>query len=151
MQTRAITSQISIGGQPDDQNIQELQDEGYTTIVNLRTADDEGYLADEEHLVESKGLSYTEIPVSPPLLDDLAVQRFTGAVSVGETEKAYVHCGSGGRAGLLTLLHLAVTNGWTIEQALETGNELQIAPSETSPYRAFFEDYIRRHSAGERA
>jgi len=150
MQTRAITPQIFIGGQPDESNIQQLHDEGFAGIVNLRTVDDEGYLAEEEHLVESIGLDYAEIPVSPPLLDDLAVQRFSSAVSRDAAQKTYVHCGSGGRAGLLTLLHLAVANGWTLQEAFETGNELKIAPSETSPYRAFFEDYIRRHSAGER-
>lgn len=150
MNTRSITNEISIGGQPDENNIQELQDEGYRTIVNLRTVSDEGYDADEEHNVEGRGLNYTAIPVSPTLLDDLAVQRFTGAVTSVDGPPAYVHCGSGGRAGLLTLLHLAVSNGWTVEQALEKGKELDIAPSETSPYRTFFEDYIRRHSAGER-
>lgn len=151
MNTRAITNDISVGGQPKESDIQELQAKGFRTIVNLRTASDEGYVADEEHQVESRGLTYAAIPVSPKLLDDLAVQRFTGAVTSVDGPPAYVHCGSGGRAGLLTLLHLAVQNGWTVEQTLETGKKLDIAPSETSPYRAFFEDYIRRHSAGERA
>lgn len=151
MKTRTITNEISIGGQPSESDIQALQGEGFATIVNLRTAEDEGYVADEEHQVESKGLNYAAIPVSPTLLDDLAVQRFTGAVSGQGTTPTYVHCGSGGRAGLLTLLHLAVEHGWTLEQALEKGKELDIAPSENSPYRAFFDDYIRRHSAGERA
>ena len=150
MKTRAITNHISIGGQPDENDIQSLQEKGFRTIVNLRTEDDEGFRASEEHEVESKGLNYAAIPVSPALLDDLAVQRFAGALSSDDAPPAYVHCGSGGRAGLLTLLHLAVQNGWTLQETLETGKELDIAPSETSPYRAFFDDYIRRHSAGER-
>ncbi len=150
MKTRAITNHISIGGQPDENDIQSLQEKGFRTLVNLRTEDDEGFRADEEHDVENLGLNYAAIPVSPALLDDMAVQRFSSALSSDDAPPAYVHCGSGGRAGLLTLLHLAVENGWTLQEALETGKELDIAPSETSPYRAFFDDYIRRHSAGER-
>jgi len=150
MKTRAITNHISIGGQPDENDIQTLQEKGFRTIVNLRTEDDEGFRAEEEHEVENKGLNYAAIPVSPVLLDDRAVQRFSSALSSDDAPPSYVHCGSGGRAGLLTLLHLAVENGWTLQQTLETGKELDIAPSETSPYRAFFDDYIRRHSAGER-
>ena len=151
MNTRTLTPHISIGGQPDENDIQELQAKGFVTIVNLRTEEDEGYNPDEERQVESKGLNYAAIPVSPTLLDDLAVQRFAGALTGDEAARAYVHCGSGGRAGLLTLIHLAVQNGWSLEQALQTGKELGIAPEASSPYRAFFDDYIKRHSAGERA
>ena len=150
MTTRAITDTISIGGQPDENDIQALQDQGFRTIVNLRTPGEEGYRESEEREVEGKGLTYAAIPTSPELLDDLAMQRFTGAVATTDATPVYVHCAGGGRAGILALLHLAVTNGWTLEEALAAGHELGITFKEDSPYRAFFEDYIKRHSAGER-
>lgn len=150
MNKRTITRDISVGGQPDETDIQRLQEAGFRTIVNLRTPADEGYRDSEEREVEGRGLSYAAIPVAPDLLDDLAMQRFAGAVETVDAAPVYIHCAGGGRAGIVTLLHLAVKNGWSLAEALERGQELGIAPKEDSPYRAFFEDYIQRHSAGER-
>lgn len=150
MNTRLITTEISIGGQPGEKDLDTLQAQGFRTIVNLRTEDETGYFAEEEHAVEGKGLNYAEVPISPELLDDRAMQRFSSAVDSDDAPPVYVHCAGGGRAGILTLLHLAVKNGWNVQETLETGEKLGIAPKADSPYRAFFEDYIQRHSAGER-
>jgi uncharacterized protein (TIGR01244 family) len=150
MNTRPITSEITIGGQPSVSDLDALQTQGFRTIVNLRTENENGYFAEEEHEVEHRGFNYAEIPVSPELLDDMAMQRFSSAIDSDDSPPIYVHCAGGGRAGVLTLLHLAVKNGWKLEEALETGGKLGIAPKADSPYRTFFEDYIKRHSAGER-
>jgi uncharacterized protein (TIGR01244 family) len=151
MNLRAITNHISIGGQPDENDLQELQNKGFRTIVNLRDESEKEYRASEEREVEGRGLNYSSIPISPALLDDMAMQRFSNAIDAEDAPPVYVHCAGGGRAGILTLIYLAVENGWSLLQAEETGKELGIAPAEDSPYRAFFEDYIRRHSAGERS
>jgi hypothetical protein len=45
---------------------------------------------------------------------------------------------------------MAVQHGWSLQQTLDEGKKLGIAPSETSPYRAFFEGFIKRHSPAER-
>ena len=150
MNPKEIATGVSIGGQPTAEDIEELKAKGYKTIVNVRTPQDDGYLAEEERLVENAGLGYAEIAISPSLIDDLATQRFSNALDAEGSAPVYVHCGSGGRAGLMVLLHLAIENGWTVQRALEEGQARGIAPSETSPYRTFFEAYIRRHSAGER-
>jgi uncharacterized protein (TIGR01244 family) len=151
MNERQLAEGIAVSGQPSPAEISLLHDRGFRTVVNVRTPDDEGYLENEERLVESAGLNYAEIPISPKRLDDIAVQRFSQALESVDGKPAIVHCGSGGRAAMMVLLHLAVQNGWSLQHALREGERLSAAPSETSPYRAFFEDYIKRHSAGERA
>ena len=151
MNLRQLTKGLAIAGQPTPEEIATLKAQGFRTIVNVRTHADDGYLPEEERLVESSGLNYAEIPVSPNLLDDLAVQRFSQALDSEDAQPAIVHCGSGGRAGLMVLLHLAVHHGWSLQEALEEGARMNVAPSATSPYRAFFESYIQHHSAGERA
>ena len=148
---KQVTKEISIAGQPSPQDIEDAHKNGFRTIINLRTPDESGYLADEERQVEGLGLTYASIPVSPETLDDVAVARFSQALVSVDGTPALVHCRSAGRAGVMTLLHLAVQHGWTIQKALEEGQKMgDIAPSETSPYRAFFESYIRAHSVGER-
>ncbi|HEX8834094.1 MAG TPA: sulfur transferase domain-containing protein, partial [Abditibacteriaceae bacterium] len=126
-------------------------DKGIRTIINLRTADENGVLTDEERLVENSGLSYAAIPISPETIDDAAVAQFSQILASVDALPAIVHCQGGGRAGVLTLLHLAIENGWSFEETLAKGAEMgNIAPAENSPYRAFFERYINQHSAGER-
>jgi uncharacterized protein (TIGR01244 family) len=146
-----VTDDITISGQPSVDELRRLRDEGYRTVINLRTPGELGELSDEERIVEESGLNYASIPVSPQTLDDMAVERFTNTIASEGRTPVLVHCKSRGRAGMLALLHLAIQNGWSLQQTLEEGkNRGNIAPPEGSPYRQFFESFIHRHSAGER-
>ena len=148
---RQLNPGIAISGQPSSADLDSLVAQGFRTVVNLRTSDEPGFLDEEEREVESRALNYAEVPISPALLNDDAVARFSQALDSIDGTPALVHCRSGGRAEMMTLLHMAVGGGWSLEQTLEVGREMgDLAPSENSPYRAFFEDYLRRRSAGER-
>ncbi len=133
MNEKQIAPGLTIAGQPTPQNIETYRAQGVRTIVNLRSNDESPQVADEERLVEDAGIGYAQIPISPPTLDDTVV-----------------HCAGGGRAGVMSLLHLSITHGWSLAQTLEEGEKLGIAPKADSPYRAFFESYIQRHSPAER-
>ena len=122
----------------------------FKTIVNLRMEDESGLVPTEERLVEDAALHYAPIPVSPATLDDASVERFSQALGSEDSTPALIHCQGGGRAGVMTLMHLAVTHGWSLERTLEEGERLDIGPADDSPYRSFFDGYIKRHSAGER-
>lgn len=144
-----ITKKITIGGRPDAAEVQSLKARGFDTVIDLLTPDE---MTDfnEERAVEEAGLTYAGVPTSPALLDDIAMARFIQAVDSSDGPVA-VHCKGGGRAGVLTLLHLAVTNGLSVEEALQTAQETGVKIGPDSVYREFFESYIRRHSAGERS
>ncbi|RYG71085.1 phosphatase [bacterium] len=143
-----IDDKITIGGRPDAAELENLKARGFRTIINLLTEDEPNY-GHEEQQVEDLGLDYSAVPVSPDLLDDLAVNRFSQAILSSDGPVA-VHCKSGGRAGVMTLLHLAVSHGWSLEKTLEKAEEIGAKIGPDSPYREFFESYIKRHSAGER-
>lgn len=143
-----ITKKLTIGGKPDEADIQDLKSRGFRTVINLMMPDEPGAL-EEERQVESTGLSYSHIPVSPVTLDDAAVFRFDQAIDSSDGPVA-VHCKGGGRAGVMTLLYLATKNQWAVEQAIAEGEKMGAKIGPDSPYREFFEEYIRRHSAGER-
>lgn len=147
---RQIAPNLFIAGQPTEEELRDIPSTGFRTLINLRTPNEEGIVPNEERLVESAGLNYSAIPITPQTINDSAVQRFIQAVDNDDAPPVVVHCAGGGRAGLMMLLHLAIDYGWSVEQALKEGEKLQIAPASDSPYRAFFEDYIRRHSPAER-
>lgn len=142
-----INDQISIGGALRDGDAQDLESRGFKTVVNLMTPDESN--DGEEELVKGVGLDYAPIPISPATLDEITVARFLQAVESSDGPVA-VHCKGGGRAGMMALLYLAIDNGWTVEKALAEGEKMKIKVGADSPYRQFFESYIRAHSGGER-
>ena len=142
-----ITDSISIGGALRDGDVQDLENRGFKTVVNLMMPDESH--DGEEELVKGVGLTYAPIPVSPNTLDDITVARFLQAVESSDGPVA-VHCKGGGRAGLMTLLALAIDGGWSLEKTYEEGEKVGIKVAPDSPYRSIFESYIKRHSAGER-
>lgn len=145
-----INNALTISGQPTPQELQGLEARGFHAVVNLRDPDEQGFLDEEERIVKDAGLNYVSIPVSPQNLDDGDVQRLTQELGSVDGTPALIHCKGGGRAGILALLSMAVDHGWSIAQALEAGRKLNIAPADDSPYRAFFEEYLKRHSPAER-
>jgi uncharacterized protein (TIGR01244 family) len=145
-----VTENILIAGQPKDTELQELQAQGYKTVINLRSDDESGVISHEERIVAEAGLNYASIPVSPNSINETKVGRFLQTLSTKDALPAVVHCGGGGRAGIMVLLHLAITQKWSVQQALAQGEEMGIAPAPGSPYRKYFEDYVKQHSAGER-
>ena len=142
-----VNDKITIGGLLENGDAQHLHDEGFKTVISLLTADEPS--GDEKSQVESTGMDYESVPVSPVLLDEASVARFSQEVESSDGP-VYVHCKGGGRAGVMTLLHIAVNHGLSVDEALKVGEKFDAKIGDDSPYRPFFEDYIRRHSAGER-
>ena len=145
---KSLGDNIMISGQPSPQQIERLRQKGVRAVVNLRTPDEATFLAEEEALVESAGMSYAHIPISPQGVDDAALFRFQQAIA-SAGGPVVVHCQGGGRAGILSLMHMAVEHGWSIEKAVEEGRRMDVWRDD-SPYVPIFEEYLRRHSAGER-
>lgn len=145
-----ITPEITVSGQPTVEELANLREQGFQNVINLRVPGEPESVDEEERIVEGAGLNYAPIPISPELLDEAAADRFGQSLdSVGGTP-ALIHCKGGGRAGVMTLMYLAVKKGWTVEEALEEGQRFGIGPSAGSPYREFFEHYIKLRSPGER-
>jgi len=142
-----INDKITIGGLLAPGDADELKARGFSAVINLVTPDEPGY--NEKHQVEDAGMDYASIPVAPPIVDDSTIERFIQQVESSEGPVA-IHCKGGGRAGLMTLLYLSITHGWTLERAYEEGKKLDVKIGNDSPYREFFENAIKRHSAGER-
>ena len=147
MQRTQWNDKISIGAALEAGDAQGLHDAGVRTVIDLRT--ETKRVRPKRSGSESVGMDYEPLPTAPDLLDDVAVARFVQEVdsSVGPV---YVHCKAGGRAGIMTLLHDAITHGWTVEHTMQVAGEKGVKLGGDSPYTAIVDDYLRRHSAGER-
>ncbi|BCM92742.1 beta-lactamase hydrolase-like protein [Abditibacteriota bacterium] len=147
MQKTNWNNRISIGSALEEGDAQKLHDEGIRTVIDLRTNDEINPA--EKSWVEGVGLDYELLPTSPQLLDDAAVMRFIQEVDAS-SGPVYIHCKMGGRAGIMALLHDAVAGGWTIEKTMQVAQEKDVKLGDDSPYVDFVQDYLERHSAGER-
>lgn len=111
---------ITSAGQPDAAAFKVFADQGYTTVIDLRTAGEDRGL-DEPAVVESLGMKYVLLPIngdginfdSAKTLDEL-IEAADGPV--------LVHCASANRVGALLALRKSLA-GADDETALEYGRE----------------------------
>lgn len=127
-----INEQITVGGQPAEGEIKQLAQDGFKTVVNLRTEGEEDQPLSptaEGDKVRESGMEYVHFPVSkdemsPELADEFR-QRFPSFDA-----PVFVHCGSGKRAGAFVVMDKAIKQGWsgedTLKQAEEMGFECKV-------------------------
>ncbi len=136
-----ISEKVIAGGVPDHTDIDTFKNRGVSTVISLLTEGEPGFT--EGPTVQAAGLNFVSIPISVDSINDDAVERFSEAVEKSEGE-VVVHCKSGGRAGIMTLLHEAKKNGWDFQTACEEGKKFNAKIGPESLYRPFFEDYVSR-------
>ncbi len=81
---KKINDQITVSGQPTAENIAQLKNDGFRTIVNLRTegAEDQPISpANERQIVEQAGMKYVHLPVSPASMGPELVDQFRAQIA----------------------------------------------------------------------
>ena len=121
-----INDQITVGPQPNRDEIYEFGNEGFKTIVNFRTANEEGMPFTpqaEGEAVESAGMHYCHIPVSMSLLDEQQVDEFREQFE-SLPKPIFAHCKSGKRAGAMAMMETALEQGMDGDQTLQKAEEM---------------------------
>jgi len=119
-QIMQIDEQVSVGGQPDDAQLQQLSKDGFKTIVNMRLpGEDNQPLTPEEEgsKVREMGLEYVHFPVSKDSMSPEQVDEFRDKLSRWSAP-SYVHCMSGKRSGAFVMMDRAVKQGWSGDDTL---------------------------------
>lgn len=142
-----INDRITSGRQPTEEEIKKLPQEGFRTIINLRTTgeEDQAFTPQQEgNLVKDLGMTYVNIPVSsqegpkPGQVDQFRkeVERLPGPV--------FVHCRRGKRSGAFALMHEAVKEGLSGEEAFQKAESLGYE-CDVPKLKEFFKNYINEH------
>lgn len=114
---RQITNEMAIAGQPTFDELQQLAEAGYRSVVNLRSPNETGFLKDEQQKVESLGLCYINVSISKDLnLDNMlpAIQQLNHL-----PKPMLVHCDSGIRSSIIVLMQLSISQGMRAEDAFQ--------------------------------
>lgn len=134
---------VATGGQPADAHLKALAKAGFTTVLDLRAADEpRGF--NEAAAMKAAKLSYELLPVTPATLDDGTFDRFRALMKKAGGKGVFVHCASGNRVGAVMVPWLVLDRGWPIEKAVSSAKAGGLRSPEME---AKARDYVSRHSA----
>ena len=101
----ALSGGLATGGQPSEEQIQELAQAGFELIINLGLLDPRYCLEDEVGLVRSLGMEYHHIPVNfqAPTIEDLT--QFFTVMQAAAGKRIFVHCAANYRVSSFVSLY----------------------------------------------
>jgi uncharacterized protein (TIGR01244 family) len=134
---QSVTESLAIGNLSSPEELQEISQQGYSTVIDLCTPTEGIQLNAEE--VQKLGLNYISIPVSPQNLNSEVLQTFSETVHTA-SQPVYIRCASGLRAGVFTLLTLADQQNWTEQEYLERHQKLGLEHKPSCLLKAFSEE-----------
>ena len=120
---RKINDELAIAGQVTSEQLQQIAQWEYKSVLNLRSPDEEGFLSSEQQQAEDLGLYYVNIPVKVSGINDEIANRVFKQIN--ELPKpTLVHCSSAMRAAAIVLMHIATRQGVTFKQAFKQAEQL---------------------------
>lgn len=122
---KKVSNELSAAGQVTPEQLQQAAQEGFKSVLNLRSPDEAGYLNDEEQRSQETGLQYASVPLNASEFNQELVEA-----SIREIENlpkpVLVHCGAGARAAAIALIAIAIQEGLTNEQMIEKAKPLDL-------------------------
>ena len=120
MKKGKISERLTVGGQPTEAELRELQAEGFEAVINLRRDGEANQPldpADEGKVATAAGMTYFHIPVNSADPKREQVEAVRAALSQ-VTGPVYVHCQGGGRACMMALLATAPASGYGAKEMM---------------------------------
>lgn len=118
-----INSELAIAGQVTSEQLLQLAQEGFKSVLNLRSPDESGNLRSEQQQAEALGLYYVNIPLTVSAINDEIVTRVLKQINELPLP-ALVHCESAMLSAALVLMHIAMRQGATLKQAFKQAEQL---------------------------
>jgi len=137
-----VNKDFCTGGQPRNEHLSKLKEEGVRVIINLRPPGE--HRAEEERAeAERLGLRYFNIPV---VFADPKEEQATEFLKLTDDEAnrpAFIHCTGAIRVGAFWMIRRVLRDGWTIEDAEKEA--AQIGLREAPHLNEFARAYIEKH------
>ncbi|RKF12720.1 phosphatase [Roseovarius spongiae] len=129
---------------PDEAQIRQASQEGFRSVVNMQTEDEEKKLKmtprEEGRKATEAGLTYLHHPVDGENMTDDVVDGFRA--KVGDLPgPVLVHCASGKRSGAFVMMHIACEQGMSGGEVIEAAEEMGFE-CDTPEMESFVKDYV---------
>jgi uncharacterized protein (TIGR01244 family) len=120
---RKINNQLAIAGQITLDQLPQLADDGYKSVINLRASGETGWLSYEQEKTEFLGLHYINLPIQTEDINyQTALLIFK---TISELPKPIlIHCDNSIRSAAIVLLYIATKQGVKFEQAVQQAANL---------------------------
>ncbi len=145
MEGMKVNEQITVAGQIAPEQFEEAARQGFKSVLNLRAADEEGFMADERQRAEAAGLRYENVPVKKEEISDELTTSVLEEID-GLPKPVLIHCASGMRAGAMAFMHMATREGLPAEEAMKRAQEKGFDCNSEPQLKQFFEQYVETHT-----
>ena len=143
--TKKVSDDLSVTGQVTPEQLQQAAQEGFKSVLNLRSPNEAGFLSDEQQQAEAVGLQYANVPLkaSEPNqeLTELAIQEIENL-----PKPVLIHCAAGARAGGIALITTAINEGLTYEQITQKATELGLNLEQPHLKQFLLDKYIAKQA-----
>lgn len=127
-----IPSQLSVGGQPQPEDLATFAEQGYKTVINNRPdseAADQPSADEMRSAAEKNGMAYVHIPVSLDSISRADVDAFYQALK-NKPAPIVAHCGTGKRSYLLWAAGEALHQNRSADELVEQGKNIGLDANE---------------------
>lgn len=115
---RKINDELAIAGQISAEQLTQIADDGYRSVLNLRSLEEKGFLDYEQEKLERLGLHYIHFPIKAEEINhQVAIRVFQ---TITELPKPLIiHCDNAIRSAAIVLLYIANKQGIEFEKAFQ--------------------------------
>ncbi len=113
----AYSDTLASSGQPSNNQLVALKNEGYQRVIYIALTTSEGALAGEDKIVKDLGMSYAHIPVTwgAPRASDF--HAFAALMQADKESKTLLHCQANYRATAFAFLYRVIYEGVSVATA----------------------------------
>jgi uncharacterized protein (TIGR01244 family) len=138
-----VDATVGCGGATAVEAFPALKREGFTTVINLREADEPGANIDESKAAaERAGLKYIHIPFDGHAPSPAVADAFLAAVKDPSNAPVYIHCAAASRVGAVWLIKRVLVDGWDVDRATAEARKIGLRSVQLEQ---FARDYIAAH------
>ncbi len=138
-----VDAVVACGGATEISALPLLKQDGFTSVINLRLADERGANIDANKAeAEQVGLKYFHLPLSNAAPDPTIVDQFLGVVSDKANQPVYIHCASANRVGAVWLVKRVLQDRWPVDKATAEAKAIGLS---NPAMEKFALDYIANH------
>lgn len=144
-----VNEHLTTTGQVIPDQLKQAVQEGFKSVLNLRSPDELGFFSDEQQVAESLGLHYVNLPLKLEVMDEALITQILTVLDQ-IPKPAVVHCAASIRSTAIALLSVAIQEGLTPEQTLERAKEKGYKFAHYAcinpKLKQFFSEYLLKHT-----
>jgi len=114
---RRVSDRVTTSGLVPVEQLQELGDEGYQAVINLKPDIEAEIGADEGQIVRDQGIDYTYLPVDFDAPTHADFEAFAAAMDEHDGQKVHVHCAANYRVTAFYGVYAVERGLWTEDEA----------------------------------